>query len=72
MPTVQLESPPMLTLLPAQVAALGITQRHEAGATLTLTVSATVESTSAPGLRPEGDGFAMRVRLDALTIDNGA
>ena len=73
MAVVTLADAPRIMLMPDQVAALGLPERPTPGTTFVLTAPVVVESTSAPGLRPEGDSYAMRLRLDGtIHINTGA
>ena len=72
MPLVTLNDPPRITLMPDQVAALGLAGLPAVGAAFRLTADAVVESTSIPGLRPEGDAFALRLRLTNVNVEAGA
>lgn len=73
MPTVPLNDPPRITLLPDQVAALGINELPKIGAVYALTADAVVESTGIPGLHPSGaNTFALRLQLRNVSIETGA
>jgi hypothetical protein len=61
---------PTLTLTPAQVAALGITERPAVGAQLSFLVIASVESVGHQ-VRPGDTSIMLRLRVDGMTPVEG-